>query len=203
MNNTRNTLEPHYFEAVYGANEDPWQFETSLYERDKYAATIAALPRSDYKSGFEIGCSIGVLTHQLATRCHQLLSVDVSETALGKARKRLVDAPQVRIENRMVPADFPNEQFDLILVSEVGYYLSMPDLLKTRQLMLDHLEPGGHLLLVHWTPAVHDYPLTGDEVHAVFLAEAGAGQPLRHLYGSRQETYRLDLFERSTSQPGT
>ena len=193
----KDTLTPHYFEAVYGANEDPWQFETSPYEHAKYAATIAALPRSNYKSGFEIGCSIGVLTSQLATRCRKLLSVDVSEVALGKARQRLADAPQVRIENRMVPADFPDEQFDLMVVSEVGYYLSMPDLLKTRQLMLDHLEPGGHLLLVHWTPAVPDYPLTGDEVHAVFLAKAGIGQPLRHLNGVREETYRLDLFERT------
>ena len=203
MNNGKNTLKPAYFEVVYGANQDPWQFETSPYEQEKYAVTIAALPRSDYKSGFEIGCSIGVLTRQLAIRCHSLLSIDVSEVALRQARQRLADAPQVRIENRMVPADFPDEQFDLIMVSEVGYYLSMPDLLKTRQLMLDHLEPGGHLLLVHWTPAVHDYPLTGDQVHEVFLAKAGEGQPFRHLHGLRQETYRLDLFERSTSQPGT
>jgi len=54
------------------------------------------------------------------------------------------------------------------------------------------------LLLVHWTPYVPDYPLTGDEVHDSFLAYAGqAGSKLRHLTGSRAEQYRLDLFERA------
>lgn len=197
MNPPKNTLTPHYFDEVYGANADPWQFTTSPYERDKYAATIAALPRQLYESGFEIGCSIGVLTQQLATRCRQLLAVDVSEIALRQARQRLAGAPQVRIEKRVIPADFPDEQFDLILVSEVGYYWSMDDLLKAQQLIFDHLETGGQLLLVHWTPPVPDYPLTGDQVHDAFLAKAGDGLPLRHLHGQREEKYRLDLFERA------
>ncbi|MEZ0541275.1 class I SAM-dependent DNA methyltransferase [Fibrella arboris] len=197
MNPPKNTLTPHYFDEVYGVNEDPWQFTTSPYERDKYAATMATLPKQMYESGFEIGCSIGVLTHQLATRCRQLLAVDVSEVALRQARQRLAGDPQVRIENRMIPADFPDESFDLILVSEVGYYWSMDDLRKTRQLLFDHLAPGGQLLLVHWTPYVHDYPLTGDQVHDAFMEKAGEGQPLRHLHGQREEKYRLDLFEKA------
>lgn len=196
MSEPKNTLPPQYFDEVYGANQDPWQFTTSPYEHDKYAATIAALPRQRYESGFEIGCSIGVLTQQLASRCRHLLAVDVSEVALRQARQRLAGSPLVRIENRVIPADFPDEQFDLIVVSEVGYYWSMGDLEKTRQLMFDHLEPGGQLLLVHWTPPVHDYPLTGDEVHEAFMKQTGNGQPLRHLYGKREEKYRLDLFER-------
>ncbi len=198
MSSTKDSLSPTYFDEVYGANDDPWQFTTSPYERDKYAATIAALPRQLYESGFEIGCSIGVLTHLLATRCRSLLSVDVSEVALRQARQRLAGAPHVRIENRVIPADFPDERFNLIVVSEVGYYWSMEDLLKARQHMLDQLEPGGHLLLVHWTPLVPDYPLTGDEVHEAFLDLAGEGQPLRHLTGQREEKYRLDLFERES-----
>lgn len=197
MNEPKNTLPPQYFDDVYGANEDPWQFTTSPYERDKYAATIAALPNQMYESGFEIGCSIGVLTKQLAAHCHSLLAVDVSEVALRQARQRLAGSPQVRIENRVIPADFPDEQFDLIMVSEVGYYWSMEDLRKTRQLMVDHLKPGGHLLLVHWTPVVPDYPLTGDQVHEAFLEKTGDCQLLRHVYGQREEKYRLDVFERS------
>ena len=76
-----------------------------------------------------------------------------------------------------IPGEFPNDAFDLIILSEVGYYLSMPDLERARQLLVDSLNPGGHLLLVHWTPFVHDYPLTGDQVHD-FFSEA-APQPAR------------------------
>ena len=190
------SLPTTYFDDVYRANQDPWAFETSPYERDKYAATLAALPQERYANAFEIGCSIGVLSELLAQRCDHLLSVDASELPLAAARKRLTAYPQVTVRQMSLPAAFPDEQFDLILLSEVGYYLVMDDLKRLRQQLLDHLTPGGHLLLVHWTPVVPDYPLTGDQVHNQFLAITGEGQPLIHLLGQRAATYRLDLFQK-------
>ena len=194
--NQPNSLPPEYFDHVYAANADPWHFETSAYEHDKYAATLAALPRPRYAEAFEIGCSLGVLTAQLASRCGHLLAVDVSETALFKARQRCAGLPQVEIRRLQVPQEFPAQQFDLILVSEVGYYWAPADLEKAAQLLIDALPGGGHLVLVHWTPPVHDYPLTGDEVHEHFLSQAGASGPLRHLLGQRHDTYRLDVLEK-------
>jgi len=191
-----NTLPPDYFDNVYRANEDPWQFASSPYERGKYAATLAALPRPRYERAFEIGGSIGVFTAQLAPRCGHLLSVDVSEAALYQARLRCANLPQVEIKKMQVPGEFPAGQFDLILVSEVGYYLSPPDLARAADQMLAALPSGGQLLLVHWTPVVHDYPQTGDEVHEFFLAKTQSGGPLRHLSGQRQDKYRLDLLEK-------
>ena len=83
------TLKPTYFDGVYAASADPWHFETSEYERAKYAATLAALPNRRYSRAFEIGCSIGVLTELLAPRCDALLAVDVSNAVLQSARQRL------------------------------------------------------------------------------------------------------------------
>lgn len=194
--NQPNTLPPEYFDHVYQANRDPWNFETSPYEREKYAATLVALPRPHYGEVFEIGCSLGVLTAQLAPRCGHLLAVDVSEAALDQARARCADLPQVEIKLLRVPDEFPAQQFDLVLVSEVGYYWSPADLARAADQILNSLTPGGQLLLVHWTPPVHDYPLTGDEVHEFFLANATDSGPLRHLSGQRHETYRLDLLEK-------
>jgi SAM-dependent methyltransferase len=191
-----NTLPPSYFDAVYRANTDPWQFASSPYEREKYAATLAALPRAHYGRAFEIGCSIGVLTAQLALQCGHLLSIDVSEAALAQARQRCANLPQVEIQKMQVPVEFPTGQFDLILVSEVGYYWSPADMARAADQMLAALSPGGQLLLVHWTPVVPDYPQTGDEVHAFFLQKAEPGGPLRHLTAERYEKYRLDLLEK-------
>ena len=197
MSQDKQSLPPSYFDDVYGANPDPWGFETSPYERDKYATTLAALPRARYRRAFEIGCSIGVLTARLAPRCDSLLSVDVSAAALARARERCHDVTWVTFEQLRVPEGFPDGLFDLILLSEVGYYWSRDDLAQARRLIVAHLESGGHLLLVHWTPYVPDYPLTGDEVHDSFLSYAAqAGSSLRHLRGDRAELYRLDLFER-------
>jgi len=188
-----NTLTPDYFDDVYAANADPWGFETKPYEQAKYADTLHSLPRDQYQNVFEIGCSLGVLTAMLAQRCGRLLAVDGSETPLARARERCQDFPQVQIAQMQVPDQFPDELFDLILVSEVGYYWSPDDFVKAQEKILAHLEPGGQLMLVHWTPPVHDYPLTGDEVHEAFLTLGG----LRHLSGHREETYRLDVLEKA------
>jgi trans-aconitate methyltransferase len=194
--NQPNTLGPGYFDDVYRANTDPWAFTSSPYERQKYTDTLAALDRPRYERAFEIGSSIGVLTAQLALRCGHLLSVDVSEAALAQARQRCADLPQVTLRKLQVPNEFPEGQFDLILLSEVGYYWSPADLGRAADLMLAALAPGAHLLLVHWTPVVPDYPQTGDEVHDFFLQKAASEGVLKHLHGHRADKYRLDLFEK-------
>lgn len=194
--NQPNTLSPGYFDDVYRANNDPWAFASSPYEREKYTDTLAALPSPHYERAFEIGSSIGVFTAQLAQRCGQLLSVDVSEAALAQARQRCAALPQVTLRRMQVPAEFPDGQFDLILLSEVGYYWAPADLARAADLMLAALPAGAQLQLVHWTPPVPDYPQTGDEVHDFFLRQAEPSGPLKHLHGHRAEKYRLDLFEK-------
>ena len=188
------TLPPAYFEDVYRRKSDPWDFASSPYEAAKYQATLAALPRARYGTAFEAGCSIGVLTARLAERCERLLAVDINEDALAQARERCRELPNVQLKRARLPDEFPPGTFDLILVSEIGYYLSKEDLRTLRARCVSQLAPAGHLLLVHWTPPVPDYPLTGDEVHAEFLAVPAS---LRHLAGSREEKYRVDLFERA------
>ncbi|SMB87502.1 Methyltransferase type 12 [Hymenobacter roseosalivarius DSM 11622] len=195
--NQPNSLPPTYFDDVYRANEDPWGFETSDYEREKYATTLAALPQSQYARAFEIGCSLGVLTEQLAARCEHLLAVDVAEAPLQRARQRCAHLPRVEFQLLRVPEEFPvPAAFNLIVVSEVGYYWSPADLARATDQIVAGLAAGGQLLLVHWTPPVHDYPLTGDEVHTFFLQKTLANGPLRHLHGQRYEQYRLDLLEK-------
>lgn len=196
MHSSQQSLTPDYFDALYQADSDPWGFETSDYEAEKYAATLAALPKPRYRSAFEIGGSIGVLTEKLAERCDSLLSIDVSEKAQRQAIARCQALPHVRFQLMQVPQSYPTEQFDLTVLSEVGYYWCWDDLQTAQHLMLSHLEPGGHLLLVHWTPYAdyYDNPLSGDEVHEAFLALPSS--QLKHLGGDRAEKYRLDLFER-------
>lgn len=193
------SLPGAYFDRVYAASDDPWNFSSSDYERAKYAATLAALPRRRYASGFEIGCSIGVLTELIADRCDRLLAVDTSGIALDHARERLGDRPSVRCVQMVIPAEFPEETFDLIVLSEVGYYWGYDDLELTIGLIQRALRPGGTLILVHYTPYVPDYPLTGDEVHQAF-ARGLTG--FHHPHTGREERYRLDVWVRKGSEGG-
>lgn len=189
------TLSTSYFEDIYSKDPDPWSFETSEYEAEKYEASLAALTRPHYQSAFEIGGSIGVLTEKLAQRCEQLLSVDLSQLAQAKAIQRCKHLQQVRFRILNVPTEYPNEQFDLIVLSEVGYYWSWNDLEKAQEKIVSSLQPEGQLLLVHWLQDVPDYPLKGDDVHNSFLKLCP--QRLRHVSGYSAEQYRLDLFERA------
>ncbi|OWK70248.1 bifunctional PIG-L family deacetylase/class I SAM-dependent methyltransferase [Pedobacter sp. AJM] len=189
--NPAGTLSKDYFETLYSTHSDPWSFETSAYESHKYATTISAIPDGQYKKALEIGCSIGVLTQMLSSKCDHLTAMDISEVALEKARKRMEDQKAVAFIQGGIPADFPDESFDLIVMSEVGYYLSKEDLLATRELIFNSLLPDGILVLVHWTHFVADYPLSGDEVHHCF-DQAN----LRHLKGSRTADYRLDVYKK-------
>jgi cyclopropane fatty-acyl-phospholipid synthase-like methyltransferase len=189
-----NSLSPSYFDKIYQRDLDPWKFATSEYEAKKYKATIAALRRDKYKSALEIGGSIGILTEQLANKCESLLSVEVSPLAQQQAIARCQNLPHVRFEILQVPQEYPAKKFDLIVLSEVGYYWCLKDLLAARQLILDSLEPEGQILLVHWLPLTPDYPLTGDEVHDTFLELVP--DRAKHLLSQRHEKYRLDLLEK-------
>lgn len=187
----RTRVAPAFFDRLYEQHADPWDFATSPYEAAKYDATIAALGDRRFASGLEIGASIGVLTERLAQRCDRLLAIDVAEAALARARERLAGAaPQVTLERREVPEAFPAGPFDLIVCSEVLYYLDPPALDATLDAIARALAPGGCLLAVHWRPATRTYPLRGDEVHAQLAERFGPAAVSR-----RTDAYALDRFD--------
>jgi predicted TPR repeat methyltransferase len=184
------SLPPAYFERLYAADRDPWRFASSAYEHAKYDATLAALPCRRFRSAFEVGCSIGVLTRRLASRCTTLLAVDVADVALVQARRRCARHPWVAIRHMHVPQDWPEGRFDLILLSEMLYYLSCADLTRCAALTRASLARGGLVLLVHWTQPT-DYPLSGDAASDAFIAAVGLMPTLQRRAG----TYRLDLLQ--------
>lgn len=181
-----------YFIDLYKREADPWHFRSSPYERRKYDATLAALPRPFYENALEIACSIGVFTNMLAHRCGRLLAVDVSADALARAARACAAHGHVRFEQRVMPYDYPHETFDLTTVCEVGFYLSPSDLRVLRDNVVAHCARYGHIMLVHWTPPVNGHASTTQQVHDAFRSCA----QLRHLQGFTNETYRLDVLER-------
>ncbi|HWF72927.1 MAG TPA: SAM-dependent methyltransferase [Solirubrobacteraceae bacterium] len=180
-----------FFEDLYAGSEDPWGFATSDYEREKYADTLAALGDEHFPRALEVGCSIGVFTEQLAERCHELVGIDVSARALGRARERLRDRPGVRLERLTFPEETAPGPWDLVVCSEVLYYLDEDAFALAVERLRAGLEDGATVLAVHWRPATSTYPLRGDEVHDRLRAELGDW----HAFDGRRPRYRLDRFE--------
>jgi LmbE family N-acetylglucosaminyl deacetylase len=178
------------FDAVHGDDTDPWSYTTSWYERRKRALTLAILPQAAYGSGLEIGCSIGTLSVELAARCQELVAVDASSAALVQAAERLSGFPAARTLHLTVPQQWPDGTFDLLVVSETGYYLTAGELAELFTRVKASLNPGGTLLLCHWRHPVSGWELDGETVHA--MARQQLRWPTEGLY--REKDFILEVF---------
>ena len=186
------------FDAVHAREEDPWQYTSSWYEQRKRTLTLAALPGSSYTAGLEIGCSIGTLSVELAPRCGSFLAVDASGTALDHAARRLEHLPAATTRHLTVPNEWPDGSFDLIVVSEVGYYLSPAELAGLFERIEGSLMPGGTLALCHWRHPISGWELDGDAVHAAarrHLGWAGGGT-------YQERDFVLEVFLAPDAAPG-
>jgi cyclopropane fatty-acyl-phospholipid synthase-like methyltransferase len=156
-----------YFEQIY-READPFQYRHRWYEARKRALTMASLPRQRYGNAWELGCSNGVLTAELAARCDVLLATDLSAAALAEAAVSTRGWQNVRLEQASHPGTWPSGRFDLIVVSEVGYYLAPQDVVTMAAKLRDSLTDDGLLLACHWLHPFAEAPSTTGEVHRAF-----------------------------------
>ena len=160
-------------DRVHQERPDPWQVN-SAYERRKRAITLASLPRDHYGRALEVGCSVGALAVDLAGRSTQLVAIDSSETALAEARLRTGDVDNVDLGRCDVPSEWPSGCFDLISISEIGYFLSPRQLAQVIDQSFESLADEGHLVLCHWRHQPVGWPLAGPAVHEAFLSTGAA-----------------------------
>jgi SAM-dependent methyltransferase len=185
------TLPQTYFEDIYHGSDDPWGFRHRWYELRKRAITLASLPDQHYFRCFEAGCSIGLVTSGLAQRCDRVLAVDASEAAVRQAARAVDRFPHVRVEQGMLPRHWPaGQQFDLVVLSEIGYYFDATDLSALLDLAVASLAPAGVLLACHWRHPVADYPLSGDFVHEAIAERPELVRSVQHA----EADFLLDVF---------
>ncbi|TXD98627.1 methyltransferase domain-containing protein [Psychrobacter frigidicola] len=183
-----------YFDTLYNDNTDPWQYQTRWYEKRKRDMCLAVLPQAQYGNAIELGCGNGVFSELLARRCHALLSVDGNTQAVQLAKQRLKGSPHVRVIQGIIPNALLNLEdtllhtypltdkllankplsnkppankppFDLIVISEILYYLSPNDVDKVITWIGQNLAIDGTLLCCHWRYAIDGFAMTGETVH--------------------------------------
>lgn len=168
------------FDALH-AREDPFGYRTRWYERRKRALLVSSLPRPSYANAWEIGCSNGELSRSLASRCDRLLATDVSERAIAAARARNPDLPHVRFVRAHHPAELPDgAPFDLVVLSEVGYYLPARDLQRLAEFVARALAPDATVVGCHWRTPFAGATLSAAEVHAALALAMGADPAYRY-----------------------
>lgn len=179
------------FEAMYLADSDPWQVESSWYERRKLSVLLASLPHERYHRVWEPGCGPGLVTAALAGRADEVVASDVSPTAVTLARARTSELPGVQVQLSDLP-DVPFEgTVDLVVVAEFLYYV--PDLAGALEVLWSVCEPGAHVAVMHWAHHPHDAFRSGPEMHAQIRLDSmrrGADSLLTHV----DEDFLLDVY---------
>lgn len=182
-----------YFERMYADRPDPWDFENRWYDQRKHALTVASRPRPRYRSAFEPGCSTGRLTELLAPHCDRLLAVDAVPSAVASATRRLAGVPGVTIGQALMPQDWPDSTFDLVVLSELAYYFDDAELEQLLTRAVGSLEEGGDLVAVHWRWPVGEHFRGGDEVHAALADRPGLTRTAEHV----EADFRLEVYART------
>ncbi|MFI7585547.1 class I SAM-dependent methyltransferase [Spongisporangium articulatum] len=181
-----------HFDAKYDVEPDPWRYRDSWYERRKYAITVSCLPRPAYRAVWEPGCSIGELTVLLAARAERVDACDISRAAVFAARQRTADLPNVRVEQAALPTCPPGASYDLVVLSEVLYYLDESDRDATLQRAEAAVEPGGDLVVVHWRHHPEDAWAAGETVNDQVRHRPGWAPVVRH----EEADFVLDVLTR-------
>jgi 2-polyprenyl-3-methyl-5-hydroxy-6-metoxy-1,4-benzoquinol methylase len=189
---TTATTSREFFEQMYQRNADPWDFASSTYELERYRATAAALTHRRYRRAFEPGCSIGILTRHLATLCDQVEAMDIAPSAVSRARERCRNLKNVVVRCGALPEATPEGTFDLVVLSEIGYYFSEEQLRSVANSLMERLDRQGVFLAVHWLGRSDDHLLHGNCVHTIL----GSLDGLLHDRSELHTGFRLDRWTR-------
>lgn len=184
------SVDVTYFERLFAGSEDPWAFKTRWYEVRKRALTLASLPAPRYGRAYEPGCANGELSAALAHRCDELLVSDGADKAVELATRRLASLQNVTVVKAWLPEAWPSGSFDLVVLSELGYYLKAASLVQVARQARASLRPGGTVIACHWRPPIEGCELKGDEVHDLFDAVL----ELPHLGRTVDADLRIDVW---------
>jgi peptidoglycan/xylan/chitin deacetylase (PgdA/CDA1 family)/2-polyprenyl-3-methyl-5-hydroxy-6-metoxy-1,4-benzoquinol methylase len=193
-----------YFEQLFARQPDPWKY-TSPYEQTKYEQTLSLLPSGRIERALELACAEGHFTTQLAPRVESLVAADISQIALDRAARRCASLENVRF----VRVDLTKEPlpgcFDLIVCSEVLYFVDdLTELQAIARKFVNALNRGGHLLMAHANLVVDEPNRTGFDWNYPFGAKVigetfSKIRSLQLVRELRTPLYRIQVFQRDRS----
>lgn len=184
------STDPAYFTRMYAGSDDPWDFRSRWYERRKRDLTLACLTEERYAHAFEPGCSIGMLTRDLAPRCARLEALDPVPAAVEQARREVAGSDHVRVAQGRVPHDWPEGTVDLVVLSEMLYYFDDTELNAVVDRTLASARPGATVVAVHWRHPAEGHVRTGDAVHRVLSEVPALFRTAHHV----EADFLLDTF---------
>ena len=107
------------------AQPNPWGTEGSDKDRVRTQILLEHLGHASFSHMLDLGCGEGVLTKAVSTLSQHSIAFDISTLAIERARSRFpgIDFQQGELLEVIKRPDICAIPFDLILASEVLYYL--------------------------------------------------------------------------------
>ena len=169
-----------HFDALFSANDDPWNYHSTWREQRRFALMLAMLDQPRYASAFEPACATAAFTVLLAERCALVEACDGSAAAVQVARRCTGHLDNVVVSCREIPREWPDRTFDLVVLVDFLYYLTPAEVLATVREAAVSRRNGGSLLVGHWQGTAHDFLTPPPDVHP--LVQSVLGRSARHAY---------------------
>ncbi len=151
-----------FFEELWKRG-DPWNFETSEFEREKYQCEIRTLSSRRYPRILEIGCGAGWFTRSLTRIAEEIIALDISPSAIARATAIGLERVDFRVANIMEYNIRANAPWDLVVMNEticyLGWLYSFFDVSWLAAELFTATRNGGRLLMANTCGGVNDYLL--------------------------------------------
>ena len=155
------TVQPPDFDAMYAADPDPWNVRDSWYERRKESVVLALLARERYDHAWDTASGTGDLALALSRRCGRVTASDATPRAVVLTGDLLSGVSASVVANRLPEVPALAEPPDLVVLSEVLYYLPEADRLRALEAVGAAARPSAELVVVHWRHHPDDAFLAG------------------------------------------
>jgi len=191
-----------HFETLFATQPDPWKY-TIGYEQTKYEQTLSLLPAKKIKRALELACAEGHFTAQLAPRVQSLIATDISQIAVGRTAQRCAQFSHIQFKQLDMAIDPLPESLQLIVCSEVLYYIGgWENLQNFAQKAVNALESGGYFLTAHAHLVVDEPDRTGYDWDHPFGAKGISDTFMKVdnlclLKEIRTPLYRIQLYQKS------
>lgn len=188
-------MRPGFFDHFFDEG-DPFGFDRNPEEQLKFARTLEVCGDGPLGRVLELGCAVGSFTELLAPRADDVVALDISQSAVDQVVERTRQYSNVRAVAMNIPDEYPAGTFDLVVASDVLYYLPVEVLQRCLERIEASIAEGGAFVAVHYVPRMGSV-LNGDEAHDVVTAHT----VLEHVLSERAEfgpgrTYRVDRYEK-------
>jgi len=156
-----------FFDGMF-CNEDPYKALTKEYESVKFGWVLDCVKDRLHPEALELGCAEGLMTVMLSPYCGKVLGVDISSTAIKRAKEKREEG-NVSFERANVVEFKPAKTYDLLVSVDMAYYLGQEHSWEHMEEELSRwaswLNDGGRLILLNgYNEVTHDKDWLGPHV---------------------------------------